>query len=78
MKSTPLHLIAVCLVLVSCDSKKEERAKAAEERRKDTAKQLNDATKDIAETYKLAEVKPNRLDWNLPKKDSKDAEEKKE
>ncbi len=78
MKSTPFYLIAACLFFASCDSKKEERAKAAEERRKDTAKQLNDATKDIAETYKLPEVKPDRLDWNLPKKTPKEGEEKKE
>lgn len=67
MKFTPFYLI-VCLLFTSCDARKEEQVKAAEERRKDTAKQLNDATKDIAETYKLPAVKPDRLDWNLPNK----------
>ncbi len=78
MKFTPFHLIASALLFASCDSKDKEQAKAAEERRQDTAKQLNEATKNISETYKLPEVKPERLDWNLPKKAPKEDEPKKE
>ena len=53
-------IFAVSLLFVSCNSKKEAEA---EKRAEQTAKEWEEATGNLSETYQLPEVKPRRMSW---------------